>query len=253
MRSKRVKPTAPSARPKKNKAPPKSKKTKVLIGAPVTNNNTIVQQARGKVVRQSATIVNVRMQAPNPPGMVRPMNPNVHTIAIPSQVPAAFPSAAVNRAATISTSVSAATMTDEPSTSRMPSLSTNPLFDDVLAQPLPPFGGERAQPLPPFGGDTAMGGTPMSSRIPKPLAASMEVPAGPPQNLEQHQLAFDDYNARYKAPNESAESKRNLSNIAEAVKKDTKNLEFIKAVNAPHVGKYYSNLHAAMKKTLSLS
>jgi hypothetical protein len=221
----------------KGKAPPKVPPAKPPTT--VKKNSTVVQLAKGKVIRQSATIVNVRMQPMNMLGAVRPMNPNVHTIAIPSQAPVAFPSAVVNRSSTVTaiTTASAGTMTEL--------LPVKDTFDFATAVPL-----GLAQENPLFE-DSAMATPRLTRRQSEPSALPPGIPLARTKNLETHSQSFKKFNTTYKSHNSSTAATTKLLEIATAISKDSNDLNFKKLVDTELLDRtpgYWKKLHDAIEK-----
>lgn len=241
--------TNPKALKKASSKKASSKKKRVTVKA--SKNNVIVQHARGKVVRQQATIVNVKLPTANVAGAVSKMNPYVYSMVLPSQAPITFPSAVVNRVSGVAHMVSSMTQTVAQA-SAMPtpapvtaSASTSiPLGDNPLFSPLK-GDIDSAMMTPrmlPQKGDGASG-----SRIP-------HLPEGVPvtrtNNKQAHQQAFAAFNLRYKGPNSSDAAKTRLVEIAAGLLKDTNDLDLMKAHNADKSGGYYQRLHTAMQRAL---
>lgn len=195
----------------------------------IKNNNTIVQQARGKVVRQNATIVHVKLQPNNLPGMVRPMNPNVHTIAIPSQAPIAFPSSAVNRGTTVATLLGQA--------QQAPSMSASAEST--------PTATVRAFDNPFYTTES----TPLQGQTPWAMAPQKMPPLTPDSVMKR----FQAFNEEYPDQNfSSAAKKGRILTLAQRVANDTQNARLNELVNARPYPYYYRDLYNAVKTALGL-
>ena len=221
----------------------------------VKKNSTIMQLAKGKVIRQSATIVNVRMQPMNPFGLARLMNPNVHTIAIPSQAPVAFPSAVVNRASSV-TAISATTMTAGTRTQQLAEKLGSLRRESGSGTALPsgsetalPLGSARENPL-----FDQLQSPMLITPAPTASPSRATLPPGPPvtrtRNRESHQQTFRAFNARYQSANSSDAAKTRLVEIATQVLKDTNDTDLIRTYNAARSGGYYQRLHDALQNNL---
>ena len=227
----------------------KPKEPRRLLNA--RDNKVIVQAARGKTVRQNAYIVNVRVQpqSQNMLGMVRPMNPNVHTIAIPSQAPLAYPSVVVNRASAMERLKTPESMT----------VTNNPTYQATpMGSPIPtPMGSPMPAPMAtsmPTSMATPMSAfmssTPTSRRMMTPATRMAAMAPTYVNNRAIHMEAYQNYENRFKLPNESQESKRALLAMASAVADDTNSTVLMQTLNANRAGKFYQNLYDALRLTL---
>ena len=220
---------------KKGKAVTKVTKRRVTV----QESNVIVQTARGKTVRQNAYVVNVRVQQQprNTVGMTRPMNPNVHTIAIPSQAPFAYPSAVVNRASTMEMMASPVmTMTNNPTYQTTP-------MPTPMGSPMSAFGTGMSTGMS-AGMSTGMV-TPTSRRLMTPA------PGGEDMNhREQHRQAFERFNAQNKPPYTTLKSRQELLALGHAVRYDTDNAGLALSLEAPNTRNFYRNVHDALRRTL---